>query len=157
MWKKKLLVVATVLVYTALSAFPLLFSSNAQASFYRRSSLITSSLAIIRNNPLFGVGPAGISILIDRYTPNTFKDLRFTQPVHNVLLLIFAENGMIAGILFVVFLGLVFKKQFNYSYFSLLLVSLCQVVLLGSLDHYIWTIGQTSLLFWILVGLALER
>ena len=37
-----------------------------------------------------------------------------------------------------------------------LVVAILQLVILGSFDHYVFTIHQTLLLFWIVIGLSIK-
>ncbi len=155
--KKRTVVIVSVLFCLTFSLIPLFFLQNSQASFFRRGNLLISALRIFKEHPLFGVGPGNITLLIDQYAPNLSRDFRFTQPVHNIFVLILTENGVFAYLLFLSFLVFVFRKLINPGYFSLFLISICQILLLGSLDHYLWTIQQTSLLLWILLGLVLKK
>ena len=43
----------------------------------------------------------------------------------------------------------------NRSFSFLMLVSIGQFLILGSFDHYIFTITQTQLLFWLTLGMSL--
>lgn len=123
-------------------------------SYLRRAELNWISLEMVKDNPIFGVGLNNFTVRMGEYGRVSGRTL-FLQPVHNIYLLIAAEIGLIG---FFVFLGLLFSlfrlllKTKNY----LLLISLAQIVLLGLTDHYLWTIQQTSLLFWLVVGLAVS-
>lgn len=121
-------------------------------SVIRRAELNWIALEVIKNHPLFGVGLNNFTVRMDEYGRVSGWS-RFLQPVHNIYLLVAAEIGLL-GLL--VLLGLLFSafyllfKSRNY----LLLMSLTQIVLLGLTDHYLWTIQQGSLLFWLILGLA---
>jgi O-antigen ligase len=101
---------------------------------------------VIGKFPLFGVGPGNFVTFIN--------DFRFIQPVHNIFLLIFSESGLFSFVFFVLIMALATKQSLTKGYFSLFLISLLQVTFEGSLDHYFWTIHQTLLLMWLLLGLV---
>lgn len=130
-------------------------SQSKNPSLFRRSNLLVASYRVIKDYPLFGVGLNNLTVFIDKYAPES-SDIRFTQPVHNVFALVFAEAGVFSFAFFGVFLFFAAKKLLNSSYFHVLLISLLQIIMLFSLDHYFFTINQTQLLFWIILGLTLQ-
>ncbi|MFC1625011.1 O-antigen ligase family protein [Patescibacteria group bacterium] len=132
------------------SALPFI---NKHPSFYRRSNLLSAAYKIIDLYPLFGVGANNFTTLVDKFI---FRgpDLRFTQPVHNIFVLISAESGIFAFFSFLILLYLGIKRSLKPRFFIIPLVSLIQILLLGSLDHYFYTMHQTQLLFWITLGLS---
>ena len=157
LFRKKVVSFVFLAIILVAFLFPPAFSKSDQPSLYRRGNLYLSSLAVARQNPLFGVGPGNLVVFIDKFIPASSRDLRFTQPVHNIFLLIFAENGISALLLFFGLLVFAIKNLLNPSCFPLFLIALLQIIFLGSLDHYFWTIHQTSLLFWILLGLTFQK
>ena len=125
-------------------------------SFYRRKNLHESSFMMLENNSLFGVGLNNFSAHVNNYAPGT-QLLRFVQPVHNIFLLIFAEAGIFAlvSFLFIFIIAYVSLLSQSFGPAAALFVSVSQLVILGSFDHYLLTIQQTQLLFWLTVGLSL--
>ncbi len=146
--KKKIIVIFLCMVLTVNMLVPF-FVNFQQPSLYRRGSLLITSINVVRKFPLFGVGPGNFVAFV--------KDFRFMQPVHNIFLLIFSENGIFSFVLFVLILALAIKKSLAREYFFLFLISLLQVAFEGSLDHYFWTIQQTLLLMWLLFGLVFSE
>ncbi|MFZ2664075.1 MAG: O-antigen ligase family protein [Patescibacteria group bacterium] len=156
--KKKIKVLLiTSLFSLAMLIIPLFprISKSINPSLYRRSNLLISSYKIFKEYPLFGVGLNNLTIFIDRCVPES-RDIRFTQPVHNIFALIAAETGIFSFILFLLFLFFVSKRLVNSSYFHVFLISFAQILVLGSLDHYFLTIHQTLLMFWIILGLSIQ-
>lgn len=121
-----------------------LFINFRQPSWYRRGSLIFSSLEVIKKYPLFGVGPGNFI--------EGINDIRFIQPVHNIFFLVFSESGVFVFTFLLLILGLAIKKLLTHGYFFLFLISILQIIFEGSLDHYFWTIHQTLLLMWVVLG-----
>ena len=121
-------------------------------SFLRRAELNWIALEMIKNHPLLGVGLNNFTVVMGQYG-KVSGWTRFLQPAHNVYLLVASEIGLIGLVMFLCLLFSAFRlllKKKNY----LLLISLTQVALLCFVDHYFFTLQQTSLLFWLLVGLV---
>ncbi len=134
------------------SLFYSLLPSAYSLSFLRRAELNWIALEMIKNNPLLGVGLNNFTIAMDKYGKISGW-VRFLQPVHNVYLLIASEIGLLGLVLFLCLLFSAFRlllRKKNY----LLLISLTQIALLCLSDHYFWTLQQTCLFFWLLVGLV---
>jgi len=125
-------------------------------SFLRRAELNWIALQMIKDHPLLGVGLNNFTVRMDEYG-KVSGWVRFLQPVHNVYLLVAAEIGLLGLVVFVSLLlftiyGLRFTKPKSLR--RLLFISLSQVLALCLFDHYFWTLQQTSLLFWLMVGLV---
>jgi hypothetical protein len=138
---KRVILLATLFIMAMSLTLPMVQSSN--ASIYRRGALLNEGVDLIKQYPLFGVG-LNNGLL---FAPES----RFIQPIHNMFILVLAETGVFSFISFVLLLGYVFHKSFRED---LLNVSLLQILLLSSFDHYFFTIHQTQLLFWIVLGIA---
>lgn len=156
--KKKIKILLLTLLFSlsmlVVPLFPCI-SRSTHPSLYRRSSLLSSSYKIFKEYPLFGVGLNNLAVHIDDYMLKS-KDIRFTQPVHNVFALVAAESGIFSFVFFILFLLFVSKKLVNSSYFYVFLISFSQIILLCSLDHYFFTMHQTLLMFWIIIGLSIQ-
>lgn len=156
--RKKIKVLFIALVFClSMLIIPLFLeiSKSLNPSLYRRSNLLISSYRVFKEYPLFGVGLNNLTIFIDKYVPET-RDIRFTQPVHNVFALVAAETGIFSFVFFIVFLFFVSKRLVNSSYFHIFLISFIQIIMLSSLDHYFLTIHQTLLMFWIILALSIQ-
>jgi O-antigen ligase len=125
-----------------------------------RGDLINAAFHIIKEKPAYGVGLNMITLYISPLLKHA-EFLRFIQPPHNMYLLVFSESGIFAFTLFLLMLAALLhatyktliKSDFMYSY---LLVNFVQILILGSFDHYFITIVQTSLLFWLTLGLCMK-
>ena len=87
----------------------------------------------------------------------------FIQPVHNIFVLVFTESGILAFLSYMAFLGYLgyttFKKALTEpaNYTALLhLVLFMQLMLMASFDHYFMTITQTSIIYWLTVGILIK-
>lgn len=143
-----------ILIFTFSSFFVPIYSKVLNyTTLIVRGNLQNASLEIISNAFFTGVGLNNSLMYMNSYLriPNI---VRFIQPVHNIYLLILSEIGIFGllgflGICFSLFITLL--RQ-SYGVPAVLFVSLSQLLLLGSYDHYIVTIIQTQLLFWLTVG-----
>jgi hypothetical protein len=73
--------------------------------------------------------------------------------------LTFIESGVYSLLFLLLLLSLGFKSALNDNrgYKNIIFISLTQVILLGSMDHYFFTIHQTHLLFWLILGLSFSE
>ncbi len=125
-------------------------------SWLRRGELLAASLKMIQKAPWLGIGLGQFTAVSESYY-QTSELIRFVQPVHNLYLLVMAEVGLlgILGFLLgVVFLARSLRAKVSASFFLPLSLSLGGVLVLGLVDHYWWTLPQTSLIFWLTLGLA---
>lgn len=150
---RKLIVtfVFLLLSYYALSFY--LLDKTPLTSVSRRGELLKASLVMFEDNFLFGVGLNNFTSHIDSYV-SLFQGVRFTQPVHNIYVLLLTETGIFSLIFFVALLLYAVKKQTLSRVLSAAFVPLLCVFVLGSFDHYFLTMHQTQLLFWLTLGLA---
>ena len=114
-------------------------------SLTRRVYLTKAALAMSAEHPLFGVGLQGFTTQVERYAP-TKEVVRFVQPVHNTILLVLTETGLLGILAVLTALTLATpntRKNLLYA------AALTNPILF--LDHYVYTLqtGQLTLLFFI--------
>ncbi len=154
--KKQILSGTVVALCLFLLVLPLFKNVDSKdPSVYRRINFSKASYRMIRDRPLFGVGFNNSVILMDSYNTDS-NDISFVQPVHNIFLLVFSECGVLSFLLFCLFLILIVEKLINSSYFYVFFVSILQILILSSFDHYFITMHQTFLLLWVVLGLGLQ-
>lgn len=147
--------VLTIFLISLFLPFINFLNTSENLSVIRRVNFTKASYRIIKDNFAFGVGLNNLTVFIDKYNIDS-SDIRFLQPVHNVFLLIFTEAGVFAFLLFVSFIWFSLKRLLDSSYFHVFLISVLQIILLSSFDHYPFTIHQTLLLIWVVFGLGLQ-
>jgi hypothetical protein len=132
------------------------FSITAKESLFKRLPLIKSSLLMIKNNLVFGVGLNNFLVQLHQFlAPNQFN---FYQPVHNFFLLLFAETGSCGLLVFISYLFLFLKKNLAQLFKKQPLSAFCLFswVVLAMVDHYFYTLQQgllvTVLLFSLVSG-----
>ncbi len=152
--RRLFLVIIFLIVVSSVSVFGFVDGSKfpSSASFYRRTSLQKASQEMIKERFLFGTGLNNFTVVMDRfYIP--FKELRFVQPVHNIFILVLTETGIFGIISFLaLILYSLYRALIKQNYF--LYLSLLQILIIGSFDHYFFTIHQTLLLFLLTLGMA---
>ncbi len=119
------------------------------------------AIAQIKQNPLFGVGLKNFVLRMDGFAGERLKPY-LHQPVHNIYFLITAESGISALFVFFLFLFNVARpclsgssraKRDDPVFDYTLLIIFFGFLSIGLFDHYLWTIQQGSLIFWIMLGL----
>jgi O-antigen ligase len=128
-------------------------SVNSVLSVERRSSLLLASYKMIYEKPLFGWGINSFT-----YTSAPFvihrEMILFTQPVHNVFVLLGVEVGLIGLMLFLSILVYTIFKTFQTGAY-IYSVALIQIMLMSNFDHYFITTHQTLLLLILTLALGL--
>ena len=117
------------------------FTGKRQQHFYY-------ALLSIKDRPFFGYGPQNL------YLSTIKKQFNWQEGMttaHNIILDIFAENGVLAGTSFLIFLILLFIKMRKNLYFYLFL-SLTLIFLFGFSHRY----TSFFLLWMILMGISFE-
>ncbi|MBU3978385.1 O-antigen ligase family protein, partial [Patescibacteria group bacterium] len=150
----------------------------------QRADLLKSTLVMINERPLFGVGLfnflPGIS-----HIQKPLSSTLYLQPVHNIFLLVTAEIGIIGAAFFLWFLFKTYNRLLFYLSLrgrtelmrrsplassaerdkgvqlkqakqspAILLILLSVILILGLFDHYWLTLQQGQLLFAIILGLC---
>ena len=116
--------------------------------FYNKESLSSFNL--------FGAGPGNFVNWLMAKDPNLPRNL--FQPVHNIYLLIFSENGFLGLAIFAAFLAFLVKdfikrtKLERFHHYSILLV-FSSFLFLGFFDHFLWTLQQGRFLLWLVLAL----
>ena len=123
------------------------------ASIAERLVLSQAALDIAVKNPLFGIGSNNFIQELSKLDLSSLAQIRLLQPVHNVFLLILAENGLVGFLLFSALLITVFKKAKSQAKIILFTV----ILIFASVDHFLWTLHQGQLLFWLSVGYILSK
>jgi len=116
------------------------------------------AVSTISENPFLGLGMGNfVWHLVNNYQ---LKEFWLYQPVHNLYLLITSEVGIVGIILFLIFLGKLLIPEIKKFFKNKLnIIGLClnavmfSFLCLGLIDHYFWTIQQSSLLLWLMLAM----
>lgn len=130
-------------------------TSLSEESVTERTELLLSSLKMIQQHPLIGVGLNNfIPALAPLQKPMPLG--LYLQPVHNIFVLTLAQTGIIGLGLFIWLLVVTVKRIKNYEsgirnmFYVLLLI----IIVTGTFDHYWLTLQQGQLLFATVIGLS---
>ncbi len=148
---KKHLMYLSLLGASLILLIPFFPFSSDNASFYRRDNLLGASYRVAGEFPLLGVGVNNFTSYVDDF--QVTDDIRFTQPVHNVFALILAESGIFAFFIFILVFFEMYSGVYKKSCIPLFVI-LSVILLLMSFDHYFWTMHQTLLLLFMIMGFS---
>ena len=161
---KKLLatiVVTTVLAITVL--FPYLNArTNTAPTNFNRTLYNKAGLEILKAHPIFGVGTG--SMIPEMSKQLNLKESWQIQPPHNFFLEVACETGIIGLILIIILFAQVIKtgvsniqiKEGDDLIYAIVLTSaFLSLIFLMFFDHYFYTLQQTQLLLWLLIGMIL--
>ncbi|MBI1982228.1 MAG: O-antigen ligase family protein, partial [Candidatus Levybacteria bacterium] len=147
------------LIFAVSFFFPLkarLFGINlADEPVVERIALMKTSLLMIKDHPFFGVGLNNFLVNLPSYLEKPV-DIFNLQPVHNIYLLIAAENGIPGFVFFLWFIKRTYdqiKNKKSMVHNSLFLI-LSLVLVLGFFDHYFLTLQQGRMLLSFALGLC---
>lgn len=134
---------------------PIAASAPQEDSLNLRKLYNDIALAMVRKNPLTGVGLNNFILEMENYSGQKLLPYMH-QPVHNIYLLLASEAGIPALAVFLIFLYYIMRraletisdKTFRYS----ALIIFFGFLAIGLFDHYFLTIQQGSLIFWTLLG-----
>ena len=132
-------------------------STTSVLSVDRRSALLDASLRMFLQQPFFGWGINSFTYSFEFFY-NRPDVVRFLQPAHNVYALVAAETGVF-GVLTFLLLSIYATYYTARSGGFLYSITLLQITVLSSFDHYFFTIPQTQLLFFLtlLMGLTYTK
>lgn len=136
-------------------------SFESEQSVTERQYFNSAAAKMIWDYPILGVGARNFVMRLQDYSADRLLP-RFLQPAHNIYLLIAAENGILALVIFLVAVAMIFLQflrrptadpVLKYTLASIFL----GIMLVGFFDHYFWTIQQGSLAFWMTLGLLAAK
>lgn len=158
-------IIRSVLVVLAIILFYMIFVNSIfvqrfkslilfDQSITQREKLITQSLIMIKQNPIFGVG---VNNFINNLRPD-FNTPLLLQPVHNIFLLVFSQTGIIGIGLFIylflkIFFNLILTKKRDIYLYGII----STIIFIGLFDHYFLTIQQGQILLTICLSYCLFK
>ena len=122
-----------------------------------RLESIKNSWPIIKNNWASGVGAGNYTLALERQLPG--EQSYFYQPAHNVVILVFSEIGLFGLLFFILiiifpFVRLLRRREYAASRNDSKLAILVALIVVMSLDHWLWSLHFGMLFFWLAIGLA---
>ncbi len=152
-WLTAIIVITLMLSPILFTRFTSLFNFDS-LTLLRREELMGSAWQMFLAKPVFGVG-------LNNFVPVSAGDLltgpsRFLQPVHNIILLVLSETGIIGLAGFLLFISYPIKKLIVGRVSPVALVLWFMILFLGMFDHYFLTLPQGYRLFFLVWGLSLS-
>ena len=160
-------VVGGFLLFIACLMIPFVFQrfalSSADESVVQRLALAGNAVAMMKEHSLVGVGLNNFLVMLPEYQSKASTVLTI-QPVHNIFLLIGAENGLALVLLSLTFAVYVLRKLIKdfqqekgkgRAFVLFLILAWIEILILGMFDHYFLTIQQGQLLLALAVGIII--
>lgn len=122
--------------------------TNGDTSWNDRVNLMRTSLVMIKENILTGVGLGNFTSSMEENIPRSDKGILLLQPVHNIFLLIVSEIGLVGTGLFSTLLYFFFK---NRKWSLRFVMCLASIFIIGTFDHYLFSLPQGLGLFFLLI------
>ena len=126
-----------------------------QVSVTERLDYNKDAWQVIRKNWLFGTGIKNYGLVVHSDVDNSRGAYEY-EPVHNVLLLIWAETGILGLACFVALLFYCFWKLWQKKNFAVMSV-LAAITMIMFFDHWLWSMAFGIYLFWLAVGLVVKQ
>ena len=120
-----------------------------QISLNERQIYFEQSAALIKSQPLLGVGIGNYTSELDRRDENK-KPAWVNQPVHNCFLLIFSESGIFSLIFFLGFLICLILKDRRENFSWAIIIAL---IVLMMVDHWLISLPSGVLFLFFILGL----
>ena len=155
-FQKAKIFIAIALIFSAMIfLYPMQFVTRSggegrleKKSLDERSIYLQQGKNMLARNWLTGVGIGNYVEWLKIENPKNFSWTY--QPVHNVLLLLWAELGIFGALLFVTLVGLLAYKAWQQSVFALGLIVVFLPALM--LDHWLWSLHFGVILLGFVVG-----
>lgn len=131
------------------------FDGN-ELSYVERLSLIFVGWELVLNNPFWGVGIGLFIPAMADNAPITGPGIPLLQPVHNIFLLILAENGFLFGSMIIFGMAIYLARGFMISKDKIIALSVILFIIgVGMFDHYLLTLPQG--LFMLILSIVLLK
>ena len=151
-------ILAIFAAFTLFKPFILTRVTIADQSTLQRTEYNKAGTVQIKNSPIFGLG-AGESVLHMEQAFDKQLEPWQKQPPHNYFLIAGAELG-IPGMLILIWIFISHLKAISYklkanftTYYILLATILISILVLMMFDHYFYTLQQTQIILWIILGI----
>ncbi len=129
-------------------------------SISERQQQIKDAYALIKLEPVRGVGYGNMPVAIYDKLERARESIHNYQPVHNIYLLSMVELGVVGGLVYLAFLLTALRQQILQFFRERTWVSVVtlgaftSLLVIGLLDHYVWTLSAGTMLLWLVVGLG---
>ncbi len=153
-----LIIISLSLIFISSSRFDQIINSENRSSFHSRLMVWNASAEIIKDNPLFGIGPGTFQDSYLSYAEKfdePYLEWAVPQP-HNIFLAFYLQTGLIgfAGFVLILFWFFNSKFQIPNSKFQIPLCLMIYILIHGLVDTTYWK-NDLALMFWIIIGMMI--
>src|SRR3989344_4782453 len=159
-WMIIKLLLAFGLAFLIFKPFLLTRATVSDQGIVEREIYNQTALNMIKDKPFSGIGIGESLLHMEQYSPVPLNPYQI-QPIHNYFLLSAAELGIIGALILIwIFLShlkalwlRIKDKRLEIEIHLLYFVILIAFLVLMNFDHYFYTLQQTQMLLWIVLGL----
>jgi len=129
-------------------------------SWSERLFLAQVGFKLFLNSPIIGIGLNNFLVELSNFWQS--GQIFLLQPIHNIFLLTLVETGLIGLVFLLTFFLFILRRLYllaivkKYPDSFSLLVSLILICLLGTTDHYWFTLQQNLLLLTLVIAFSLK-
>ena len=123
-----------------------------------RVTFMQQAAIVARQSWPAGVGLGAYTLGVHRFVNNSWP-FWYYQPAHNIYAMVAVETGLLGSLLGALSLGKLLQLAIRRSQrleSSVLVAGLCSLLLIGIVDHYLWTLYFGILLLWLTAGMLLR-
>jgi len=160
-----LIIVLAGFIFISSNKFDQIIDSENRSSFHSRLIIWNTSKEIIKDNPIFGIGPGTFQEAYLSYAERFDKpylEWAVPQP-HNIFLAFYLQTGLTGLIGFILILSWFFKCNYyncrnetSFCLYGVANVLMIYILIHGLLDTTYWK-NDLSLMFWLIIGMAVVR
>lgn len=135
-------------------------SALEQRSLNERSEQIYEASTLLQTHWVTGVGLGNYTAELHAIDANNnaAQPAYTYQPVHNIYLLLFTELGIVGLLLFFGTIAVAIRSTLFESPWSLAWgLGVLSLLLIGFIDHYLWSMHFGILFFWFILGLFIDK
>ena len=153
-----LIIISISFIFITAVKFSQITNLDDRSSFHSRLMIWNTSVEIIKDNPLFGIGPGTFQDIYLSYSEKFDKpylEWAVPQP-HNIFLAFYLQTGMIGFVGFILILFWFFNGCKNEAlprlYWQIINVLMIYILVHGLVDTTYWK-NDLALMFWLIVGM----
>ena len=160
-----LIIVFAGFIFISSNKFDQIIDSENRSSSHSRLMIWNTSKEIIKDNPIFGIGPGTFQEAYLSYAERFDKpylEWAVPQP-HNIFLAFYLQTGLIGFIGFILILTWFFRCNYyncrnetSFYLYGVANVLMIYILIHGFSDTTYWK-NDLSLMFWLIIGMAVVR
>lgn len=145
------------LIFISSNKFDQITDSNNRSSFHSRLMIWNTATEIIKDNPIFGIGPGTFQETYLSYAERfdePYLEWAVPQP-HNIFLAFYIQTGLIGLMGFIIILVWFFRCNLKCknSIFVILISLMLYTLVHGLVDTTYWK-NDLALVFWLIIGIT---